>query len=88
MIDCLLKIGKLDEAVVSCVELVSLLESTDDQVYPTTEEFDLGIYNLVKKFLEFKKFKVIFQLLHCRIKLLKRYCHGEVMCVKMVNISF
>ena len=88
MIDCLLKIGKLDEAVVSCVELVSLLESTGNQIQPTIEECDDGIYNLVEKFLEFKEFNVIFQLLHCRFKLLKQYYKGEVMLAKMSDISF
>ena len=87
MIHCLLKIGELDQAVASSLELASLLESTADQIQPIIEECDLGIYNLVNKFLEFKEFNVIFQLLHCRFKLLKRYYNGEVMFVKMVNIG-
>ena len=77
MIDCLLKIGELDEAVVSCVELVSLLETTADQVHPIIEECDLGIHNLVEKFLKLRKFNVIFQLLQCRFKLLKRHYNEE-----------
>ena len=87
MTDCLLKIGKLDEAVISSVELVSLLESTADQIQPIIEECDLGICKLVEKFLEFKEYNVIFQLLQCRFKLLQRHYQGEVMFVRVVDIG-
>ena len=88
MIECLLKIDELDEAIVSSVELVSLLESTADQMQPIIQECDLAICNSVKNFLEFKKFDVIFQLLQCRFKLLKRHYNGKVMLDRMCNIGF
>ena len=87
MISCLLKVGELDEAVVGSVELVSLLETTVNQIQSIKEECDRGICNLVEKFLKFKNFYVIFQLLHCRFNLLKRYYTGKLVLQKMCNIS-
>ena len=87
VIDCLLIIGKFDEAVDSSVKLAHLLESTADQIQPIIEECDLGIYNLVNKFLEFKELNVIFLLLQCRFKLLQRHYNREVMLNKLFNIS-
>ena len=87
MIDSLLKIGELDEAVVSSVELVSLLESTADQIHTIVDKCDLEICNLVEKFLEFNEFNVIFQLLQCRFDLLKQHYNGKVMLNKMCDIA-
>ena len=60
IIDRLLKIDAFDKAIVFSLEPISLLEPTAVQIQPIIDECDLGIYNLVKKFLEFKKLKVIF----------------------------
>ena len=88
IIGCLLKIGELDEAIVSSVELVSLLESAADQILPIKEECDRGICEIVENFVEFKQCDVIFQLLQCRFTVLKLHYNGEVMLSRMVNVSF
>ena len=86
-IACLLKIGRLEEAKVFGVELVSLLESTADQIQRIKDECDLGICNLVKKFLELKMFNMIFQLLKCRFNLLKQHYNGEIKFIKIENVG-
>ena len=78
--------GELDEAIVSSVELVSLLESTADQVQSIINECKRGITDIVEKFLELRKLDVIFQLLQGHFFLLKGDC-GVVVSSRMSNIS-
>ena len=72
LIICLLEMGDVDRAVVSSVDLVSLLDATADEIEPIKDQCDDGICNLAKKFVDFNKFDLIFQLVHCRFELLKR----------------
>ena len=87
LIICLLEIGDVDRAVVSSVELVSLLDATADEIEPIKDKCDDGICNLAEKFVDFNKFDLIFQLFHCRFELLKRNYSGKDMFKKMCNIA-
>ena len=87
LIICLLEMGDVDQAVVSSVELVSLLDAAADEIEPIKDQCDDGICNLAKKFVDFNKFDLIFQLVHCRFELLKRNYTGKDMFIRMCNIA-